>query len=137
MRLSWILQGEFGSKCFRVDHDILLNPLDARSRSWSPWSECSESYHYDELAANLIPQTSHDPFWTNAARTLFSETLLSFQDNNRSIGSLLETLTQIPLKDLAERLKATDAFPLVDPASERTAASIRATLSSAVKCLGF
>ena len=48
--------GEFVSRYYREGKDIILNPLDARSESWSPWVECTEDYHFEELASNLIPQ---------------------------------------------------------------------------------
>lgn len=129
--------GEFVSRYFRPGKDILLNPLDARSEAWNPWIECEEDYHFEDLAANLIPQTGQDPFWSNAARTILSEALIKFKDKSSSVKSLLELLNKAPLAELSKALKDTNAFPLVDPNSEKTASSIRATLSSSIKSLGL
>jgi len=130
--------GEFVSRYYRPGRDILLNPLDERSVPWHPWAECTEEYHYDELATNLIPQTGHDPFWVNAARTVFTETLKVYANKgNYDIQGVLNILTVAPLKDLYQRLQGTKASPLVDPASEKTALSIRSTLTAAITSLSY
>lgn len=130
--------GEFVSRYFRPGRDILLNPLDTRSAPWHPWAECTEDYHYDELATNLIPQTGHDPFWVNSARTVLTETLKVYADKGiNDIHRALRSLTIGSLKELHLLIQDTKASPLVDPASEKTALSIRSTLTSAITSLSF
>lgn len=130
--------GEFVSRYYRPGKDLLLNPLDTRSVPWHPWAECTEDYHYDELATNLIPQTGHDPFWVNSARTVLTETLKVFADKGIcDIHRALRSLTVGSLKDLHLLIQDTKASPLVDPASEKTALSIRSTLTSAITSLSF
>jgi type IV conjugative transfer system coupling protein TraD len=130
--------GEFVSRYYRPGIDILLNPLDARSASRHPWAECSEDYHYDELATNLIPLTSNDPFWVNSARTVLTETLKEYaKEGVLDIQQALTTLTVSPLKELYVLLKDTKAAPLVDPDSEKTALSIRSTLTTAITSLSY
>jgi len=130
--------GEFVSRYYRPEKDILLNPLDARSVPWHPWAECTEGYHYDELAANLIPLSGHDPFWVNSARTVLTETLKVFSDKGIcDIHRALRSLTVGSLKELHLLIQDTKASPLIDPASEKTAVSIRSTLTSAITSLSF
>jgi type IV conjugative transfer system coupling protein TraD len=130
--------GEFVSRYYRPGRDILFNPLDGRSAPWHPWAECVEDYHYDELATNLIPHTGHDPFWINSARTVLTETLKVYAKKGVfDIHRVLDSLTVTPLKDLYQQLRDTKAAPLVDPASEKTALSIRSTLTAAITSLAY
>jgi len=130
--------GEFVDRYYRPGKDILLNPLDERSVPWHPWAECTEDYHYDELATNLIPHTGHDPFWINSARTVLTETLkVNALQGSYDIQDVLNIITVAPLKDLYQRLQGTKASPLVDPASEKTALSIRSTLTAAITSLSY
>lgn len=130
--------GEFVDRYYRPGKDILLNPLDERSAQWHPWVECVEDYHYDELATNLIPHTGHDPFWINSARTVLTEILKVYaRQGSYDIQGVLNSLTGATLKDLHQRLQGTKAAPLVDPASEKTALSIRSTLTAAITSLSY
>jgi type IV conjugative transfer system coupling protein TraD len=130
--------GEFVDRYYRPGRDILLNPLDTRSIPWHPWAECVEDYHYDELATNLIPLSGHDPFWINSARTVLTETLKVYaRQGSYDLQGVLNILTVAPLKDLHRLLQHTKAAPLVDPASEKTALSIRSTLTAAITSLSY
>ncbi len=130
--------GEFVDRYYRPGKDLLLNPLDTRSVPWHPWAECVGDYHYDELATNLIPLSGHDPFWINSARTVLTETLKVYaRQGSYDIHRVLNSLTVASLKDLHQLLKDTKAAPLVDPASEKTALSIRSTLLAAITSLSY
>lgn len=130
--------GEFVDRYYRPGKDIMLNPLDNRSVSWHPWAECVEDYHYDELVTNLIQLSGHDPFWINSARTVFAEALKVYaRHGSYDIQGVLNILMVAPLKDLHRLLQATKAAPLVDPASEKTALSIRSTLTAAITSLSY
>lgn len=130
--------GEFVSRYYRPEKDILLNPLDARSVPWHPWAECTEPYHYRELAETLLPQTGYDPFWSNAAREIVSHTLQRHdQLKDYRMSSLTRRLLTDEISQLAEFLKDTPAYPLVDPKNEKTASSIRSTISAALASLPY
>jgi type IV conjugative transfer system coupling protein TraD len=130
--------GEFVARYYRDKQDILINPFDDRTLGWNPWVDCSHPYHYDELASIFIPQTGSDKFWSDAARTVFSETLkLQAKLNNFDTEYMLRMLLTVPLKELFRHLEETLAASLVDPAGDRTAMSIRAHLSSYLKSLEF
>jgi type IV conjugative transfer system coupling protein TraD len=116
----------------------LLNPLDARSAPWHPWAECTESYHFRELAETLIPQTGYDPFWANAAREIVSHTLSQHAKvEDYRLSSLTRHLLIDDIAHLAEFLQDTPAYPLVDPKNEKTAASIRSNMSAALTALPY
>ena len=127
--------GEFIDRHFQ-EGDIILNPFDKRSAKWNMWAECSQAFHYNDLAEYFIPQTNSDPFWVNSARILFSE-LLELTATTKSIKYLTKLLFKMPLKDLFKVLKDTKAGPLVDPSADKTASSIRAQLSSSLSCLEY
>ncbi len=135
--------GVFVQNYFQEGHDILLNPFDQRSSPWNPWSECKEVYHYKELAKSLIPQSSHDPFWSTSAQTVFAIILETLdRKGERSTRKLLELILEEPLDQLFARLQSSNlqgmrAISLLDPKSEKTATSIRSTAASYVDCLSF
>lgn len=135
--------GVFVQSYFREGYDILLNPFDERSTPWHPWAECKEPYHYKEIAKSLIPQTSHDPFWSTSAQTIFAIVLEHLdREGEKSTNKLLKLLLEEPLEQLFDELQAshhheTRALSLLDPKSEKTATSIRSTAASFVDCLSY
>lgn len=127
--------GEFVSQYYREGIDIILNPFDARSHSWSIWSEIREPFDYDTLASNLIPGAQGDDvFWSTAARTLFSSIARRLdQEKMHEDGQLFYYANTAHLGELHKFLHGTPGAALMDPASEKTAASIRATLANAIR----
>ncbi len=69
--------GDFVSKFFREEKDILFNPYDKRSQGWHPWCECSYDYDYEQLVWSLIPRMdqNHDSFFQEAGRAVISAAL--------------------------------------------------------------
>ena len=56
--------------------DVLLNPLDARTRPWSPWAEIEDEMDADRVAHALIPAADHSmPFFHDTARAMLSAAL--------------------------------------------------------------
>ena len=131
--------GDYVSRFYRKDTDILLNPLDKRSLPWHPWIECTQKYHFQEMARNFIPtNNSHDPFWTNSARVVFASALEKMSESETfSTKTLLNLLTRDSLSTLYLFLKDSDAASLIDPTSDKTATSIRSTVSSYVNAMNF
>lgn len=128
--------GVFVEKFYNPQTDILLNPLDARSKNWDIWQECQNDLHIDELATSLIPSTLHDPFWTDAARTLFSETLkILKKGKSPSLKQALKYVISLPLQEIQDFYEGTPAAALVDKTADKTAASIRVNLATYLKSL--
>lgn len=120
--------------------DRILNPLDERTDSWSLWQECRDSADYDSLAAALIPMpaSAQDPFWVNAARTIFSAAAFEMRnDPDKSAIKLLRYLLTANLDVLQKYLKGTEAETLVSEKAEKTAISIKAVLATYLKSLKY
>ena len=76
---------------FNENKDKILNPFDQRCPHWDFWQEAKRDSDFDNMAESLIPnQGESDPFWINAARTVFSCTAAKMrEDINRSEEKLL------------------------------------------------
>ena len=130
--------GTFVEKYYRPGKDILLNPFDQRSVSWHPWCECKEVYDYESLAQSFIPSTHNadEDFWRNAAQAIFSSAL-QVKAEERKTSELLRLMLFESLPVLYHALESTEAAPFLDPASEKTAGSIRSVAASFVRCLKY
>ncbi|NML12163.1 type IV secretion system DNA-binding domain-containing protein [Sphingobium sp. AR-3-1] len=130
--------GTFVEKFYKPGHDILLNPLDARADSWSPWVDVPRDYHYDQIAESTIPDKSGDPFWAKAARgTLVAVFRKLARDNRMLVSVLLDTILRSPLKDLATFAEGTDAAAFISTEGDRTSAGIRAELASVMRSFSY
>jgi len=125
---------------FDAQCDYLLNPLDERGKQWDLWKECRDSPDFDSLAAAQIPMplSTQDPFWVNAARTIFSVTAYEMRnDKDRSITKLLRYLLNSDLNIIQNYLKNTEAETLVSDKIEKTAVSIKSVLATYLKSLKY
>ncbi len=130
----------FLEEFYKAGKDILLNPLDKRGESWNLWSECRDSADFDSLAAAQIPMplSTQDPFWVNAARTIFSSAAFEMRkDENKSVMKLLQTLLTADLVSIQKYLKGTEAETLVSDKIEKTAVSIKSVLATYLKSLKY
>jgi type IV conjugative transfer system coupling protein TraD len=128
--------GEFVSKYYREGKDILLNPFDARSRSWHPWIECRDPYDYKSLAQSFIPSANNEEenFWRKSAQEVFCS-ILQTQAVEQKLSTIVQYLLYEPLHVLSKALQNTKAAPFLDPSSEKTSGSIRAVAASFLECL--
>ena len=87
--------GMYLRRFFDPGRDVILNPLDARSRRWSVVAEAQCAADYDRMAAAAIPETDdgQNPCRVIAARQLFRDAAeaLSRRDcrNNRILAEHL------------------------------------------------
>lgn len=134
------LTGDLVSKYYRVGHDILLNPLDARSLSWDLWKDCTAHSHYDALSESIIPGkgTSHDPFWDEASRTLFRIAVQKLEEQNiRDPHTLYELLTSSDMKTFQTFFEGTEASSYTSKEGEKTTLSVRANLATHLSSLKY
>lgn len=119
--------------------DIILNPLDTRSAPWCLWGECQDQADYDSLTEAFIPAAANsDPFWIEAARTVFASAAYKMSLQKKpTIPELFKTLLCSNLNELAELLQGTGAESLVSDKIEKTALCIRASVATAVKSLQY
>lgn len=128
------------SQFYQPQRDRLLNPLDQRGADWSIWQECRDKTDFDNLAAALIPMTANaqDPFWVNAARTIFAAAAFRLrQEKNPRILSLLRSLLTADIGQLQLLLRGTEAETLMSEKTEKTAISIKSVLATYLKSLCY
>ena len=129
--------GEF----YDSNSDVILNPFDERSCDWDVWCDGADETDYENIAEALIPQSGEaDPFWVEAARTIFASTAYKMKlDTNieRTTTKLLELMLTSELDFLAEYLKGTESATLISEKAAKLAISIKAILASNVKSLRF
>lgn len=135
-------KGCFVQQFYRPGKDIILNPLDVRSPAWNVWADCKDGADFETIAQALIPehQSNSDPFWTSAARTIFAALCQQLKKRNMcTMRELLEPIFTDPesTDSLATLLKGTIAETLVSEKIDKTALSIKATLSTYCKSLMF
>ena len=125
---------------FFDDGDVLMNPLDVRGAKWHLWHECRDSVDYDNLAVALIPKSvsGSDPFWVDAARSVFSATAFGMRKSkDKNAIQLLKYLLTTELEKIKNLLEGTFAETLTSDKIEKTAISIRAMLATYLKCLKY
>ncbi|MDA0911940.1 MAG: type IV secretion system DNA-binding domain-containing protein, partial [Proteobacteria bacterium] len=108
--------------------------------NWDIWKECRNPIEMGNLATYLMPKAvqGSDPFWVDAARTIFSTVAWKMKDHDdRSAIKLLQVLLTTSLDELRGILKGTEAENLVSRDIEKTAISIRAVLATYTKALRF
>ena len=128
------------SQFYQPEQDHLLNPLDKRGADWSIWQECRDKTDFDNLAAALIPMTptAQDPFWVNAARTIFAAAAFRLrQKENPQILPLLRYLLTADIGQLQSLLRGTEAESLMSEKAEKTAISIKSVLATYLKSLCY
>ncbi|MFN7097203.1 MAG: type IV secretion system DNA-binding domain-containing protein, partial [Gammaproteobacteria bacterium] len=88
--------GTFIQTFYNPETDIILNPMDARCAPWDIWAECRDESDFDSMATALMPMPpsqSADPFWINAARTIFAS--LAFRMKNKPERSTKNLLSHL------------------------------------------
>lgn len=129
----------FTSIFYDKSKDKILNPFDVRCCNWDLWREAQDAADFENIAESLIPMHGeNDPFWVNAARTIFGSAAFTMQDDpNRSIDKLLKLILTAELDELASYLQGTEAATLVSDKIEKTAISIRSVITTYLKSLRF
>lgn len=133
--------GDYLQYYYDPSKDKILNPMDARSEPWDVWAECRDAADFDNLAAALMPMPAGhggDPFWINAARTLFSSGAYQLKDDpERTTEKLLNVLIMSEMEQLCALLQGTEAASLVSEKAAKTALSIKSVLATYLKCFKY
>lgn len=134
------IEGTFIPLYYRPGKDIILNPLDERSPGWNIWQECRDAADYEAIASSLMPLhlSGSDPFWIHSARTIFAAAAFRLQRDGKCYNKeLLGPLFTENLGELSALLEGSVAESLVSDKNEKTALSIKATLSTYCKALTY
>lgn len=132
------IDGTFIPNYYREGKDILLNPLDIRMPSWNIWQECRDMADFDTAALSMMPEhlSGSDPFWIRSAHTIFACAAMELSKRGQmTTKSLLVPMFADDLQRLSELVNGTPAGSLVSDKIEKTALSIKATLSTYCKSL--
>jgi hypothetical protein len=108
---------EFIPRYYRNGHDLILNPLDARSPFWSPSDELTNPHDALAVAESLFPDKEREQrFFTEGPRKIFAE-LLQFRPTP---GQLVHWMSHP--EEIDRRLAGTPLAPLINPeaASQRS-----------------
>lgn len=120
-------KGDYVSRFYNPETDLLFNPLDSRSVNWDIFSDMHTPMDIASMVASLIPdmQRSSQPFFNLAARDVLSGVISHlFQTNQKNYSALWATLTKSP-EELSALLKATKggtagAAHISDPSNKQT-----------------
>jgi hypothetical protein len=104
------------------------------------WGEVREAYDYASLAASIIPDNErvNDPFWREGPRGLFEAVAFRLAERGEATNAAFRHMISIaPLGDLFGLVKGTEAAPAIDPAAEKVAIGVRATVSTKIRAWGY
>lgn len=111
--------------------DAILNPIDARSESWSPLAEIAAEWDCDRISQSIIPPAEgSEGEWKHYAQVLLTAILSKvFRENGKNfdLSNLILTASS---EELGETLKGTQAAQFFAPGSEKMLGSIRSILTS-------
>ncbi|WP_419421652.1 type IV conjugative transfer system coupling protein TraD (plasmid) [Legionella sp. D16C41] len=127
----------FTSHFFDESCDVILNPFDERCANWDMWGDAPRDSDFTNMAESLIPLHGQtDPFWVDAARTVFASTAIKLKQVGRgTVDDLLAILLTAEFEQLEPFLAGTPAATLVSSRIEKTAISIRSVITTYLKSL--
>jgi type IV secretory pathway TraG/TraD family ATPase VirD4 len=117
--------------------DIILNPFDARSRSWALLDEIHSPHDVRLIAESLIPQGQQDDEWKSYARLFIASLLTYCKQANKNLNDFLYLAMAAPQEELYEILKKTPAAPYTDPANSKMFGSLRSVASTHLASLEY
>ncbi len=125
--------GEMMSRFFR-EGDTILNPLDARSVAWSPFSEMAQAHDADRLAKSMVPDapSSGDAQqWQLYSQSLVGAVLERLMESARATNAdLLQVLTIDKSEDIEALVAGLPASTLFDTGAAKMLSSVRGIIGS-------
>lgn len=126
--------GEFVARYYR-DGDVILNPFDARSVSWSPLAEMQGEWDAERIAKSICPDgEGSSQEWHGYAQTALAAVLGKLWQEDGNNGELMRLLTQASHAELKEFVDGTPAVGLFADGNERMLGSILGIVASKIKC---
>lgn len=116
--------------------DVILNPLDARSPCWTPFVDVEDEFHFDGIAASMIPvPPTGDKQWAEASQLLMAEVMkkLKREKKRPTNADIIRLMVKTDMKATAAFVKGTFAHNVLPEGSPRTAASVLFTNTVALK----
>ncbi len=134
------LTGAFVEAFYNPEIDTILNPMDQRCVPWTIFNDCELYADFLTAATALIPShpDEKEPFWQNAARTLFVEICMKLKaDGEMSNAAIAHHLMTANLKQIHAKLKDTVAAPLTSETAARMAESIRSVFNTNANAIRY
>ena len=129
--------GEYLEPYYREGTDAILNPLDARSKRWTLWSEIEEKTDYQTIAKSLFPSGGKDPFWNEAGASLFSAVAEKMAEDGPTNKKFYELLTTGTIEKLADYVEGTTASKFLDDKAGSMPSNLIATMTTKVGAWDF
>ena len=118
--------GEYLSVFYQAG-DTILNPLDARSASWTHWEDAPFGISdYERMAEALIPENAEQPFWHQAGRALLTA-VLAETGETRSVEEAVRLIQAASDEELLGVVERYGLAGLVG--SPQTFANVRAAMA--------
>ncbi|MBU0991705.1 MAG: type IV secretion system DNA-binding domain-containing protein [Proteobacteria bacterium] len=135
-------KGDFISKFYRPDQDLIFNPLDERCVGWNVFNEIKTEYDIDAVATSLIPPAPGDNvFWNDAARDVFAGILIYLFQHGKKTNQDIWKMVTMDIKRLSGILKNTKGaergYVFIQDASSKQAVSIHAVLMQYAKSFSY
>ena len=120
--------------------DVVLNPFEADSVRWDPFSELKDAYDIEQLSAGLIPSSedASSNEWRAYARTFLSAVLRRCRADGRChCRELWRLLSVASPEELRTVVAHTPAQSFLEPDNARMFGSIRSVAMSAIAALEY
>ena len=122
--------GEYLQWFYRPD-DRILNPLDARSEPWTPWSDADNRADFEALASGLIADDERQPFFPQSARAL----LVAILETTKSVSEMTRMIMASENEELMELVGKCGLTGLIG--SNQTFSNSRASMTAPTTCLRY
>lgn len=111
--------------------DIILNPLDERSVTWSPLAEMAGPWDADRLARSIVPPgEGNSKEWNTYAQAMIGAILDFCWTNDQTNSEIFRLGVMAPISELSEILAGTPAESLTGEDNARMFASVRAIVGT-------
>ncbi len=112
--------------------DTILNPLDQRSVSWSPFSELQGPWDADRLSKSMIPDSEgHDREWQLYSQSLLAAVMQRLSERGEATTErLLYFLTVAKADEISEVVSGLPAQTLLDTGAAKMLSSVRGIIGS-------
>jgi hypothetical protein len=139
--LVYDTSGEFVAHYCRPERgDVILNPFDARSAYWSPFSEISHPADADRIARQLVTETGDrdDDVWLETSRILVANILRVLNAEGRTtLPDLLDALQAKTKEEMKLWLAGTSSARTFEDDADRATGSVLFMLAKASNLLQF
>jgi type IV secretory pathway TraG/TraD family ATPase VirD4 len=118
--------------------DVILNPLDERSVSWSPLSEIETVADIPAISKSLVPDSEGEAkAWSEYAQQFLDAVLEYCFTNDLTNRDLLEIVASAEFEQLQQICAGTPAAALLKQGNERMFASVRGSAIKALEALKY